>query len=284
MRVRLVHGLDRRVGQGRVWLSALGLGLCVVLAGAAAGAHAQDRAGDVVARWQALAQRLQQQHASAQQRLQQAQELLRRAQGARAAAQREGAAADIASAESMVERAYRAVQRAARIEAAARADRDAARELLQQLGSGDTVQATRLIDARSLQAGQTVQAPADGALDVLLADGGGWLRLQPGGRMQVLESGEDALFELLGGRLRLWWQRALQQRFRVRTPQAVFGVRGTAYELEYAASGVVALAVSEGTVEVTPVAGGPVRLVAAGEVLRIDAQGQWHGPRMQEQP
>ncbi|MGA3262599.1 MAG: FecR family protein [Terracidiphilus sp.] len=107
-----------------------------------------------------------------------------------------------------------------------------------------------------LRPGDTLRTGKDGRADILL-DEGGLLSLDSGSDLILTEGG----YELLSGEIICF----VRRKFEIRSPDAVFAVRGTKFVLREAPGKPAAVVVIDGTVAFSDIKGAKTVLVGAGQ-------------------
>jgi len=136
----------------------------------------------------------------------------------------------------------------------------------------------RLTPDTLLKPGQEIRTGVDGAAEILFNDGS---RIQLQTKTDFLLEREDdsvSNYRLALGRIRAQINRLGQRRYKVRTPTAICGVRGTEFLLETTGTGASALVVLRGVVEFGPVDRDESVVVRQGERSILDAGGTLQGP------
>ncbi len=122
-----------------------------------------------------------------------------------------------------------------------------------------------------LQQGDEIVTGSNAHLELAL-QGGSRIRLGADSAFIATQMKDGFSFSLVFGKYMAKVRQLRKRRFRVRTPEAVCGVRGTEFEVERTTSGTTVV-VRSGVVEVTP-RGGKAVMVRAGWRIHVDPDGR----------
>lgn len=116
--------------------------------------------------------------------------------------------------------------------------------------------------------GTPIRTGADGYVTLQLSNRPGTVRVGPDSELTMPEG--PSPLELLFGKIKLEVVKlSKKEKFQVRTPSAVCGVRGTAFRVDHPENGSTTVTVTEGSVEVSRPDGQDSVLVEAGQQVTV---------------